>query len=81
MSYKNDCGIKSFYIHKENGNHRMNFLKYFTLRTVICLYFLREMKNFGCNDILQHLPDFKICSACLGYVLLPYKLLGMIKIS
>ena len=52
MSYKNDCGIKSFYIHKEYVNHRMNFIKYFALRTVICLYFLQEMKNFGCNENL-----------------------------
>ena len=79
MNYRKDYGTKSSYIHKEYVNYRMKFLIFSPLETVICLYFLQEMKNFGCNEMLQHLTDFKICSACLGYVLLAYKLLGMIE--
>ena len=52
MSYRKHYGIKSSYIHEEYVNHKMKFLKIFSLGTVICLYFLQEMKNFGCNENL-----------------------------
>jgi hypothetical protein len=52
MNYRKDYGTKSSYIHKEYVNYRMKFLIFSPLETVICLYFLQEMINFGCNENL-----------------------------